>query len=211
MSYPVMLNLSGKTAVVVGGGAVASRKVKLLLECGAQVRLVAPELAPDLQALWESGKMKAHLREYRPGDLQDCDLAFAATNRREVNRAVWEEARRLGKWVNVADSPELCDFTLPSAVRRGPLVLSVSTSGASPALAARLARELDQQYPEHLADYVRWLSEARQRILDAVPDPASRRQLLREIAGGSWQKLCATEGVGGLKRRLEQRLQQLQQ
>ncbi|MGC8837771.1 MAG: precorrin-2 dehydrogenase/sirohydrochlorin ferrochelatase family protein, partial [Anaerolineae bacterium] len=125
--YPVMLRLQGQRCLVVGAGDVAARKVEALLACGAEVVVVAPEVGEALQALAEAGQVTVHQRPFRPSDLSGCRLAIAATDRPEVNRAVAEEARKAGIWVNVVDEPTLCDFVAPAVVRRGPVVVAIST------------------------------------------------------------------------------------
>ncbi len=142
--YAAFLNLRNRLCVVVGGGKVAERKIMKLLECGACVRVISPEVRPQVQRWAEEGRMDWVRRSYAPGDVSDAWLVFAATNDRQVNRMVWEEAEQAGKLVNVIDHPALCSLTVPASTRCGPLQVAISTSGMDPAEAARLRRVLEQ-------------------------------------------------------------------
>lgn len=158
MYYPIFLDLDSKLCVIVGGGAVANRKARKLLQARARVVVVAPEVAPEL----ESVAVEVRRRSYREGDLAGAFLAFAATDRREVNAAVALEARERGVPVNVADRPAEGDFALPSVLRRGPLQVAVSTGGASPTLAGRIRRELEGLFGPEWAGVVEELGRARE-------------------------------------------------
>jgi len=146
-SYPVNLVVDGRPCLVVGGGRVAARKVAGLRASGARVHVLAPSVDAALKdapgVTWEE-------RAYRTGDAAGYRLVIAATDDRAVNGDVAADAERQGVWVNSADDPERCSFTLPSVVRRGPLMVSVSTSGRSPAVARWLRERLDEEIgPEY--------------------------------------------------------------
>jgi precorrin-2 dehydrogenase / sirohydrochlorin ferrochelatase len=155
--YPIFLNLDGKRCVVVGGGAVANRKARKLLQARAEVVAISPEVKPELGSV----ATEVHRRPYREGDLEGASLVFAATNRREVNAAVTREARGRGIPVNVADEPSEGDFALPSVLRRGQLQVAVSTGGASPTLARRVRNELESAFGSEWAGVVEALGRAR--------------------------------------------------
>ena len=148
--YPIFLDLSGRRCVVVGGGEVANRKARKLLQARAEVVVISPEVRPEL----ESVAAEVHRRPYEDGDLEGAYLAFAATDAREVNAAVAAEAKGRGIPVNVADSPSEGDFALPSVLRRGRLQVAVSTGGASPALARRIRGELEELFGPEWAGVV---------------------------------------------------------
>ncbi len=143
--------------MVVGGGEVANRKARKLLQARAKVVVISPDVRPEI----ESMAAEVCRRTYREGDLEGAFLAFAATNRREVNGAVAREAREKGIPVNVADDPTEGDFALPSTLRRGRLQVAVSTGGASPTLARRIRRELESAFGFEWAGVVEELSRAR--------------------------------------------------
>jgi precorrin-2 dehydrogenase / sirohydrochlorin ferrochelatase len=155
--YPIFLGLSGRRCVVVGGGEVANRKARKLLQARARVVVISPELQPEL----ESVAVEIHRRPYREGDLEGAYLAFAATNSRETNSAVAREAKERGVPVNVADKPSEGDFALPSTLRRGTMQVAVSTGGASPTLARRIRGELEEVFGPEWAGIVEELDAAR--------------------------------------------------
>jgi siroheme synthase-like protein len=143
--------------VVVGGGEIANRKARKLLEARAEVVVISPEVTPELASM----AVEVHRRPYREGDLQGAFLAFAATDRRAVNAAVGREAQERGILVNVADKPAEGNFALPSTLRRGRLQVAVSTGGASPTLARRIRQELEGAFGFEWAEVVEELSRAR--------------------------------------------------
>jgi precorrin-2 dehydrogenase / sirohydrochlorin ferrochelatase len=160
--YPLFMDVAGRRCVVVGGGGVASRKARGLLGSGARVTVVAPEVAPEIETMG----VKVERRPYAPGDLAGAALAFAATDRREVNAAVAREANEGGIPVNVADRPADGDFALPSVLRRGGLQVAVSTGGASPTLARKIRDALEPSFAAEWAGVVEKLRAARDEGLD---------------------------------------------
>ncbi len=144
--YPVNLIVQGRRCLVVGGGPVAARKAAGLLACGAEVHVIATSPGPEVAAL----PVAVEVRPYQAGDLNGYRLVIAATNDREVNRAIFEEAEALGTWVNSADDPASCTFTLPSVIRQGPIMVTVATGGRSPALATWLKHRIEDRLgPEY--------------------------------------------------------------
>jgi siroheme synthase-like protein len=149
--YPVFLKMDGRPCVVVGGGAVAERKVEGLLHVNAAVTVISPTLTERLHS-WVTERKVSHVaREYRSGDLSAHELVFVATDDHELNEAVFREGLERGSWVNAADNPTYCDFILPSVLRRGELVVAVATGGSSPALSQAIRKELESYFTE---DYV---------------------------------------------------------
>lgn len=162
--YPVGLILGGKRCVVVGGGAVAARKVRGLLHCGADVVAVAPAVGDEIAGLAEQGTVTLRRRPWEPADLDGAWLVVTATGDTAVDAAVHAEAERRLLWCNAADDPSHCSFTLPAVARQGPVVVTVATGGRSPALAVwlrdQIAAGLGPEY-EVLADL---LAEAREEV-----------------------------------------------
>ena len=142
---------------MVGGGAVAARKVRKLLLSGAEVVVVSPEVRAELEGM----DVEVKRRAYEYGDLEGADLAFTATDSREVNAAVAGEAKRRGVRINVADRPAEGDFVSPSTLRRGGLQVAVSTGGASPTLARRIRHELEARFGPEWSGVVKRLNAAR--------------------------------------------------
>jgi precorrin-2 dehydrogenase/sirohydrochlorin ferrochelatase len=142
---------------VVGGGAVARRKARKLLQAGAEVVVISPEVLPELEGMG----VEVRHRPYEYGDLEGADLAFAATDSREVNAAVAREAGERGVRINVADRPSEGDFAVPATLRRGGLQVAVSTGGASPTLARRIRNELEEVFGPEWASVVAELETVR--------------------------------------------------
>lgn len=168
--YPVCLDIKNKRCVVVGGGKVAFRKVESLLEAGARVIVISPEIIPALQELVhkESRFVEApfvnkitHLpREYKSGDIKKGTfLVIAATDDLQLNAKIADEAKRLNLLINVVDAPKLCNFIVPATLRRGNLTISVSTSGKSPALAKKIKEDLQNIYGAEYEDLLNSFKE----------------------------------------------------
>ncbi|MBI4459547.1 MAG: bifunctional precorrin-2 dehydrogenase/sirohydrochlorin ferrochelatase [Acidobacteria bacterium] len=165
---------------MVGGGRVAERKVKSLLQAGAQVTVAAPQATPALRALAAAEKIAWQARPYRASDIDQATLVFAATGLHEVERRVAADAARRGIPVNCAGWPELGSFLVPAQARRGELQIAISTGGSSPALARKLARQLQAHFGPEYAQWTRLLARLRPRILASV-SPAQRARLFQEL------------------------------
>lgn len=175
--YPVNLDLQGKLCLVVGGGAVAERKVAGLLTAGATVRVVSPELTATLRQCADAGRITWLAQEFTPEDVAEAFLVFAATDSAAVQEAIHRAARQMNCLVNRADAPEQCDFHVPAVVRRGDLLLSISTSGASPALAAALKSRLEREIGDEYAALAKLLAVLRSRLL-ALPLSGPEKKML---------------------------------
>jgi precorrin-2 dehydrogenase/sirohydrochlorin ferrochelatase len=158
--YPVNLVIKGRRCVVVGGGAVAARKVEGLVAAGAEVVVVAPQICEAVRA-WGVELVE---RPYQRGDLEGAWLAIAATDDPGVNRAVHADGEAGRVWINAADDPPACSFTLPAVVRRGPVMVTVSTAGYSPALASWIRGQVADQLGPEVGQLAQWLSEARDQL-----------------------------------------------
>ena len=177
--YPAYLELRGHPCVVIGGGEIAERKVTSLLDAGARVTVVSPTLTPALGALAETHEIVHHPRAYRLGDLAGAWLAFAATDDEAVHAAIATEAADARVFLNVVDRPRLCSFIVPAIVERTPVTVAVSTGGASPALAKRLARELDETIGPEWGLAARVLGTLRARLSG---DAARRARIFSALA-----------------------------
>ena len=174
--YPVYLDVRDRTCLVVGGGAVGTRKARTLLRAGARVTVVSPEVTADLEALAEEGRVRLHRRPYAADDMMDVFLVFGTTDNRALNRKISEDARHRGILCNIADQPDRGQFVLPSVVDRGDLLISISTSGKSPALARRIRRRLENDYGDEYALMIKLLGDLRRRLLAAGHDPRGHKQ-----------------------------------
>ena len=162
--YPVALNIAGRQCVVIGGGQVALRKVNMLLEAGAEVTVISPNMCPDLIQMAARGEIHTIHREYHTGDLENVFVAIAATDNGETNEQVVTEAREGSVLVNVVDDAENSDFIVPSYFRRGSLAIAVSTSGKSPALARKIRSQLEKEISADYSTLVDTISEVRTKL-----------------------------------------------
>lgn len=177
--YAVSLNLVNKKCLVVGGGRVAERKVKSLLDCKAEVVVVSPEVTAGLKQLAEDGIINYRAREYTVDDLNGVFIAISATNCQELNRRVAGDCFARNIPINAVDDPEYCSFIVPAIVRRGDLTISISTGGKSPALAKKIRQELEQQYGNEYATLLQYLGRVREQVLEKVPDQEQREKVFR--------------------------------
>ncbi len=191
--YPVFLNVKGKKCVVVGGGQVALRKVRVMLEHGADVEVISPDLCPELAKLSASGAIHALGRDYQAGDLKNAFVAIAATDNSEINRRVVAEARRKSMLVNVVDDAKNSDFIVPSYLRRGEITIAVSTGGTSPALARKIRSKLEKELGDEYALLVGLIGEVRAEV----------RQQKIEIDSDGWQEALDLDQLLDLLRKGE--------
>jgi len=179
--YPVFMNVTARRCVVVGGGEVAARKVESLVEAGADVTVVSPEAVDAIAVLTGAGRIQWLRRPYRTGDLRGAFLAYAATDDDELHAAIAADAKDAAVLLNVVDRPQWCDFIVPSIARRGDLVVAVSTSGRSPAMARRIRQDIESmltaEYEAAIALFDRlrrhlvrrgWSFERRREIFDRL-------------------------------------------
>jgi siroheme synthase-like protein len=162
--YPIFLNVQGKKCVVVGGGQVALRKVKILLDGGANVFVISPTPHPETKKLSKRKAIHLIQRDYKAGDLKDAVISLACTDVKGVNRKVADEAKRAEVLVNVADDPEQSDFISPSLFKRGNLTVAVSTAGVSPALAKKIRTKLEKSFGEEYASLLSLIGEVRSKL-----------------------------------------------
>jgi precorrin-2 dehydrogenase/sirohydrochlorin ferrochelatase len=146
--YPVFLDIRDKICVVIGGGEVAARKAKRLLDCGAKVSIISPRIVPELSSLKEKDKISHIAAEYNDNLIDKAALIIGATDDEKTNARISNDARSKGIPVNIVDDPQKCDFILPSLVQRGDLAIAIGTGGKSPALARHLREELEIKYGE---------------------------------------------------------------
>jgi len=180
--FPIFLKLSGRRAIVVGAGHLAESKIASLRAADAAVTVIAPQASASIAEQAAAGELTLHRRPYRQGDLAKAFLVVAATNDPAVNRAVFAEATATGVLCNAVDDPPFCDFYFPSVVRRGDLQIAISTAGNSPALAQQLRKDLNEQLPLDLGDWLADLGNLRREVVAAEPLNEERRLILHELA-----------------------------
>jgi precorrin-2 dehydrogenase/sirohydrochlorin ferrochelatase len=200
--FPVFLNLKGKSCVVVGGGQVAERKVLSLLKAGASVKVVSPELTKSLARLREDGKIDHRPRFFRSRDLRQAFLSIAATDDRATNELVFHQAANQKIPVNVVDDAEHSSFIFPSLVDRGDLLLAISTSGQSPALARALRRKLQKEIGPEYAFWVKLLGALRAKILSLGFGQKRNQAIFRKLVQEDFLSLIRKKDYRGLEARL---------
>jgi precorrin-2 dehydrogenase / sirohydrochlorin ferrochelatase len=209
--YPAILDLAGRKALVVGAGKIGEGKIEGLLNADARVRVVSIDATDNVRTWASEGRIELDLRPYEPSDLEGCFLVIAATERSETNEQVFEDAERRGMLCNVVDVTRLCNFILPSIMRRGDLAIAVSTGGASPALARKIRLELEHTYGDETAAALELLGSLRDELKARYPDPHDRKILFERIvysdfmdmvrngdaeAIEAWIDRCIEEGPG---------------
>jgi uroporphyrin-III C-methyltransferase/precorrin-2 dehydrogenase/sirohydrochlorin ferrochelatase len=202
--YPVFLNLRGRRAVVIGGGAVAEQKVLGLLSAGAHVTVVSPETTPRLAELAATGGIDLRRRPYRSGDLAGAWLAIAGTDDRAANARVWAEAEREGVLLNAVDDLDHCSFIAPAIHREGDITVAVSTSGKSPALAARLRQRVARLIGPVEARLCALLGELRPELAARVPDTRARTALWYRIVDSDVIEFVRRGDTEGARRRVDE-------
>ena len=199
--YPVFLDLRGRRAVVIGGGAAAEQKVRGLVAAGAHVTLVSPDVTPALTDLGRRGAIELRRRGYHDGDLAGAWLAIAAVNR-TVNAAVWAEAERLGVPLNAVDDLEHSSFIAPAVHREGDITVAVSTAGKSPALAVRLRQRIARLVGRAEARLCELLGELRPELAERVPDAPARTDLWYRIVDSDVIDFVRRGDIEGARRRI---------
>ena len=189
MDYlPIFCRLDNKPVLLVGGGDVAERKVRLLLDAGAQLTVVAPELDPELAALAASGTIEWLAGEFEPAQLAGKWLVVAATDRREVNALVYQSANQARIFANVVDDPKRSSFIMPSIIDRSPLMVAISSGGKAPVLARLLREKLEALLPQHLGAVAAFAGGLRDRVKARFASMGERRQF--------WERLLGADRLG---------------
>lgn len=179
--YPVYIQLHGQPCVVIGGGNIAEGKVEGLLAAQANVTVISPTITPRLRDLAGEKRISYLARAYQTGDLIGAFLVICATDRTEINHAVWQEATANRQLVNVVDDTPRCNFIAPSILRNGDLTIAISTSGKAPALAVRLKERLQRELGPEYARFLELAGELREPLAQHIPDFEARKALWYEL------------------------------
>jgi len=180
--FPMFMKLEGRSCLVVGAGTIGEPKISSLIAAGASVRVVALDATAAVTGWARTGAITWEARAFDSADLDETFVVIAATNSRDLNVAIFHEARQRNILCNVVDDPEYCDFYYPAVVRRGDLQIAISTNGHSPALAQRIRRELEIQFGPEYGEWLEQLGRTRQQLFASKIDPEQRRRLLHELA-----------------------------
>jgi precorrin-2 dehydrogenase/sirohydrochlorin ferrochelatase len=205
MAYlPIFVDVTASPCAVIGGGEVAERKVRGLVERGAEVTVISASASEEIATLAASGAIRWNRRPWRSGDLAGFEMVFCALNDPEAARMAAAEARKLGIPINVADQPELCTFIAPAVVRRGDLQIAISTSGASPALAARIRAALEREFGAEYAAAIIVLRAARAFVREREPDVSERSRRLGALVERDIAAIIRTGDGAALDRALRE-------
>jgi len=180
--YPVFVRLDGKRAVVVGGGAVAERKVITLIKAGARVDVISPVITKALKLYKNKGLIRHIARGYKEGDLKDAFIVIASTSSRNVNSMVEREAQQRGCLINVVDTPSEGNFISPSIVRRGHLTIAISTDGDVPGISRAIRREIEGFYDKEFSKYIGFAGRLRKEALQKIKDKGKRKKFLNLLS-----------------------------
>jgi precorrin-2 dehydrogenase / sirohydrochlorin ferrochelatase len=180
---PLHIDLKNRNCLVIGGGKVAWRKVKVLFSYRAKVTVVSPKLSPDLQSALDEGNLEYIADTYRPAYLKDRFIVICATHNAEVNREAADACMDQGILVNSVSEPDKCTFFFPAVMKKGLLSLSISTAGSSPALARRIRDQLEENLPPEYGELVSFLHEVRPVVIKRIGDKKRRKELLEYLAG----------------------------
>ena len=179
--YPVFLELDSRRAVVIGGGAVAVRKAKVLLNAGARLIVVAERIDNMMTVICQGNNAELIQSRYTKDYLAGAVLVIAATNNNQLNKQIYKDCQELEILCNVVDVPELCDFFVPAVVKRGDLQIAIGTEGCCPAYAGHIRKKLEKIFTEKHGQFLAELEELRKRIIKEVAEPADRKALLGKL------------------------------
>lgn len=193
--YPVNLDVRNRRCLVVGGGAVGERKVKTLLECGADVVVITLMATGHLHHLASEGRIRLRLRGYQPSDLDGQFLVIGATGEEQLNRQISEDASGRGILCNIADCPGACTFVLPAVVSQGDLIIAVSTSNKSPALAKRIRQALEKEFGPEYGTLLNLMGAIRARLFAEAKSPEAHKWMFERMLDGGLLEMIRKENT----------------
>lgn len=199
--YPVYLDIKERRCLVVGGGQVGTRKVNTLLQCGAKVTVISPQVTDQLARLAEQGRINLVQRDYRSEDLDQVFLVIGATDDQAFNRKIHQDAEAAQRLCNIADQPALCNFVLPSIINQGDLSIAISTAGKSPAFAKHLRRRLQDQFGPEYGHMLDLMGNIRKRLLAEAHTPEAHKPLFEQLIQSGLLdmiKVMDLEGINAL-------------
>lgn len=201
--YPVMLDVSGKSCLVVGGGSVGFRKIISLLQYGSLVRVVSPDICEELTKLHNSEQIIWIKDNYKCEYLENIFLVFAAANNSEVNQKIYDDAKNKNIPVNIVDVPELCDFIMPAVFRQGDLTIAVSTNGKSPTLAKKICEDLSKIFGTNYAVFLDILGELREKAFKNIKNSKKRASFFKKIVYSDYLEKLKYSSSEDIKQEIE--------
>lgn len=200
--YPVCLDVKNKKCLVIGGGDVGTRKALMLIKCNADVIVISPKASEKLKVLSEKKVITLIKRQYKSDDISDAFLVIGATNNEKLNRRIFQDAQRLNKLCNIVDCPQLCNFILPSVVNRGDLILTVSTSGKSPAYAKKVRQTLENLFGEEHEIFLKLMGAIRKKLLMEAHEPDSYKPVFEKLISSGFIELIKQDDVLKINKKL---------
>ena len=192
--FPLLISLKGKRCLVVGGGRVALRKVRNLLPYSTKIFVVSPECVPKLKEIAKRGKITLFKRPFIDTDLENVDLVFIATNNENLNCVIANKAKSLNIPVNVVDDPDKCSFIIPSMIRRGPLLITISTDALYPALSKKIRKKLEKDFGKDFEKYIILIGELRDKIIKQIKDKKQKEEIVEFILNSDIFKVIKEMG-----------------
>jgi precorrin-2 dehydrogenase / sirohydrochlorin ferrochelatase len=180
--YPIFLELDSRRSVIIGGGMVAVRKAKALLQAGARLIVVANRIDDKMKVICQGKNAELIQSKYTKEHLAGAVLVIAATNNNKLNKQIYKDCQELEILCNVVDVPELCDFYVPAVVKRGDLQIAIGTKGRCPAYAGHIRKKLEKIFTEKHGQFLSELEKLRKKIIKEVPEPANRKAILGKLA-----------------------------
>ncbi len=205
--YPIFLELGERRVVLVGGGAVATRKAETLLKAGARLVVVAERVDETLRGLCLAHKAELIEGKYSKAHLTGATLAIAATDNEKLNSQIYKDCQELEILCNVVDSPGLCDFYVPAVVQRGDLQIAIGTDGKSPAFAGHIRKKLEQIFTEKHGEFLAELEAVRSRLIEKVKDPVERKAFFGKLADDESFEYFAANGPAEWRNMAEKSIQ----
>ncbi len=200
--YPAMINIENKNCLVIGGGKVALRKIKSLLDYNVNITVISPKLCSELEDILSQNKINWLKKSYNTIDIKDSNFIFVATNDKSVNKMVYKDAKKKNILVNVVDNSDLCDFIIPSKVKRGDLTISISTNGKSPALAKKIREELEERFGDSYKTFVNLLGEVRELASERIKDIKTREALYKNLVYSDYIEQLNNDDKNQVKKRM---------
>jgi len=199
--YPVNLDIKGKNCLVVGGGTVGTRKIKTLLSCHARVTTISPLFTDDILKL-DNPNLTIHKRDYSSSDIEGMFIVICATDNSQLNLKIADDAKQKNILCNIIDNPSGCNFTLPSVIERGDLMVTVSTGGKSPLFAKKLKGELLEKFGPEYGDLLKVMGKIREKIVTESNNPEGNKELFERIIEGGLLEMIKNRRVGDIDKLL---------
>lgn len=198
--YPICINLEGKKVLIVGGGYLGSRKVKELINCGADVTIISPDLHEDI----DKNQITWVRRKFDQDDVSPYVLVIAATNDHEVHETIFEICDKAGKLVNIVDDVSHCNYIMPAVIRRGDLLVTVCSSGSAPFFTKALAAELREEYGDEMATYIDLLKGARVVVMEKCESMDEKNKYYDQLLNPFILELVRQGQVDQAKEKIEE-------